>query len=286
MRSATTCKSCRSPLPGDARFCPNCGTSAGTVCGACGKSSRIDAAHCDQCGTALGGHADEGTQADPWDVPGGAVARGATASIHAPVPAVRADYAGPAVAWPVDRTACPRCGALNQSHATFCATCGLPYDVPRVSGLPRAVDAVGVPAGFWIRFIPFFLDYGLVLLLGTVLWPVLFDQSFWANAGGSVPGQTSLSFAASDWGAFFINFAYQTALLRLFGTTPGKRLFGIYVVGADGRKISWGRAAARSLVTYVSGLLLLGGYIMVAFRRDKRALHDLAAGTFAITRRR
>jgi uncharacterized RDD family membrane protein YckC len=70
---------------------------------------------------------------------------------------------------------------------------------------------------------------------------------------------------------------------RWRGATPGKRAVGITVVDAKSfGEIDNRQAVIRSIGYIASTLMLLMGFIMVAFRRDKRALHDLMADTAVI----
>jgi uncharacterized RDD family membrane protein YckC len=54
---------------------------------------------------------------------------------------------------------------------------------------------------------------------------------------------------------------------------------GLRVVMPDGASISYGRAMGRTLAEFVSGLVCYIGYIIVAFDKEKRALHDHIANT-------
>ena len=51
------------------------------------------------------------------------------------------------------------------------------------------------------------------------------------------------------------------------------------VVNADGSKVSYAKAFARSLAEYLSIVTLFIGYILAAFDSEKRALHDRVCGT-------
>jgi uncharacterized RDD family membrane protein YckC len=51
------------------------------------------------------------------------------------------------------------------------------------------------------------------------------------------------------------------------------------VVTADGAPISYARAMGRALSELISGLVCYIGYIIAAFDREKRALHDHIANT-------
>ncbi|TAG29213.1 MAG: RDD family protein [Verrucomicrobia bacterium] len=61
--------------------------------------------------------------------------------------------------------------------------------------------------------------------------------------------------------------------------TPGKRLFGLRVVRADGGRLKAGRVIGRYFAEQLSGLLFLSGYLMAAFDEEKRTLHDYLCKT-------
>jgi uncharacterized RDD family membrane protein YckC len=84
--------------------------------------------------------------------------------------------------------------------------------------------------------------------------------------------------------ALVVYFALPVLCWGLFGATPGKAVLGLRVIaGGRRRGIGIGRALLRLCGTMTSSILGIG-YLMVAFARDKRALHDHLAGT-AVTRR-
>jgi uncharacterized RDD family membrane protein YckC len=57
------------------------------------------------------------------------------------------------------------------------------------------------------------------------------------------------------------------------------------VTDEQGQRISILRALGRELSKIISALILLIGYIMVAFTDRKRGLHDMIAGTLVAYRR-
>ena len=61
--------------------------------------------------------------------------------------------------------------------------------------------------------------------------------------------------------------------------TPGKRALGLRATGLDGEKLSWPRTAARHFAGASSWLTLNIGHALAAWTPQKRALHDLLAGT-------
>jgi uncharacterized RDD family membrane protein YckC len=67
-----------------------------------------------------------------------------------------------------------------------------------------------------------------------------------------------------------------------FGKTIGMALLGVRVVAADGSEAGTRRALVRTAAFPLSILLLGLGLLPILARRDRRALHDLIAGTAVI----
>ena len=181
---------------------------------------------------------------------------------------------------------CPRCGEFRTYNDTVCRNCGLPFQERTVDGVPMAVVVKGPPAGFWIRFIAALIDGAVVIAIGSILWPLLFSESYWVERTATFEdGGTATTFSVQPWHVL-ISFSYSTFFLAFWGATPGKRLLGIRIYDRNGNpRLGLFRAALRTVSTALSALLLLIGYIMAGFRRDKRALHDLIADTYPTMRR-
>ncbi len=72
-----------------------------------------------------------------------------------------------------------------------------------------------------------------------------------------------------------------------YGATPGKRLFGIYVVSAKTFSPMTLRQSAIRFASYLVSYLPMGcGFLMAAFNPERRALHDLIAGTVSVIKKR
>ena len=87
---------------------------------------------------------------------------------------------------------------------------------------------------------------------------------------------------------YLINFwgiGYYAIGWSRWSTTVGKRIFNLYVVRTDGSKIGFWRALARCLCYHISGFPLAAGFLLIAFRKDKRGLHDLMCDTMVVIRR-
>jgi uncharacterized RDD family membrane protein YckC len=107
-----------------------------------------------------------------------------------------------------------------------------------------------------------------------------FSFAFWGVSDS--PSVLNLKFA--DLFSWILDTLYFTGAIAIWATTAGKKPFGLYVVRSDGSKIGFGRALARSFAYYVSFFTLGAGFIMIAFRKDKRGLHDLICDTVVIRR--
>lgn len=135
---------------------------------------------------------------------------------------------------------------------------------------------MGTPAGFWVRVVAAVVDTLILTVAVVALVALIFSENYLASSDMS-------------WGdllAFLLDSAYFTVAVAAWRTTIAKRLLGLYVVRADGSRVGVGRALARSLATYLSAILLGFGFLMVAFRRDKRGLHDLICDTRVVRMRR
>ena len=234
-------------------------------CPNCSASVPEGASFCEQCGTRLQGVcASCGTAFTP----GSRYCRSCGAFLQeqtAPAPP------------PSSQTNCPRCHSANEPGASFCYSCGLPFDEEQrlYSGV---MFPVGRPAGFWIRVVAALIDGAVMMLANLVL------IALW-------PGTTVSEFTESEefWTtlntvALIGDAAYYTLAVAIWSTTIGKRVVGIYVLRPDGSRVGVVRALARYLAGHLSAFLLFAGYLMVAFRRDKRGLHDLICDTAVVYR--
>ncbi|OFZ79983.1 MAG: hypothetical protein A3K03_13245 [Bdellovibrionales bacterium RIFOXYD1_FULL_44_7] len=151
-------------------------------------------------------------------------------------------------------------------------------------------------AGFWIRFIADIIDSLILTIVSWILEYALLGLmyglwSFYArNKGLSVP-PFSDAFNAFWLQVFNIGvyvviaFPYYVWGHFRFGTTLGKRPFKIYVVDCESLgPITVGQSIRRFFSYGLSYALLCTGFLMAAFHPQKRALHDLLAGTVSVRR--
>lgn len=145
-------------------------------------------------------------------------------------------------------------------------------EVYRSSGTFEPLEPIAVRkfAGFWIRFVAAILD-GLVLQALTLILNFLFagdwrDVPFWLELVETL-----------------IGFAYYIILTARGGQTLGKMICGIQVIRQSGEPLSYGRAFLREIIgKFISGIILLIGYIMAGLNKEKKALHDMLADTYVV----
>ncbi|HEU5319587.1 MAG TPA: RDD family protein [Methylomirabilota bacterium] len=129
------------------------------------------------------------------------------------------------------------------------------------------------PAGFWLRALALLVDLVLYAVVQFSLAAVA--HAAWGPAIEDGPGfQVALALFTLLFTA-----VYTTVLHAAAGQTVGKLLAGVRVVDVDGSLLSPGAAFLRYLSYYLSVLTFGFGFLMAGLRRDKRALHDLVAGS-------
>ena len=225
---------------------------------------------------------------------------------------------GPAGAPPprVGEVVCWQCGKMFSQDEVIpigegwvCAACKPIY----VQRLKEGASVAGAHeyGGFWIRFAAKFID-GLIVAVVMFVPIFIFALILGLSAAraahgdfGATPPVTT-EFAASGSGSqpilpqgvigqaigllfqlmfVAVHAVYSTLFLGKFGATPGKMVFKLKVVDAEGNKIGYGRAFGRSCAEILSRLICLIGYIIAAFDDQKRSLHDHMCNTRVIYNR-
>jgi uncharacterized RDD family membrane protein YckC len=223
-----------------------------------------------------------------------AVVRGANSgsggSVVPPIPV-------PAPAGTGDSRYCSECGRqvpasqlTNYGDVSVCAQCQPAYAQRlREGGGKRHFG------GFWIRFLALIIDGIVLFVVGMIIRIPLGLAIGGVGLGLSRnpdPSQilTALPAIMSLAGLSFllqmgVSLGYEVYFLTTRGATPGKMALGLKVIRADGAGISAGLAAGRFFAKYLSFLTLCIGFIIAAFDREKRALHDHICQTRVIAAR-
>jgi uncharacterized RDD family membrane protein YckC len=124
------------------------------------------------------------------------------------------------------------------------------------------------PAGFWTRLLAIILD---AIIIGIPI---------------SIIGYLMSGNWEDNLITNILNVLYSLILPVLWsGYTIGKKIVGVRIAKVDGSKLGFGSMVLRTLVAglvYVVtfGIGIIASAFMVGIRKDKRALHDLIAGTY------
>ncbi len=157
-------------------------------------------------------------------------------------------------------------------------------------------------AGFWVRFFAYVIDTILLSVIETVAFIFL-----GMLVGIAIPfinepetvGHYAKFVSATNYEMYdfftvgflglagfvsvFVSWLYY-ALMQSSAkqATLGKAAMGLIVVDENLERLSFARASLRYFSKIISSMFLYFGYIMAAFTREKRALHDFIAGTYVI----
>lgn len=160
------------------------------------------------------------------------------------------------------------------------------YEVPHIQGVEYA--------GFWRRFVAWFLD---VILIWILIYPLRIFMLTGSHTLGEIwmnnlqhPDHLMMPsideiIRESCIGLFttlLTIFYFASFESSRFQATPGKIVIGIRVTDQLGQRISFWRAVGRYLAKTISGMTLLIGYIMAGVTPKQQALHDELADTLVI----
>lgn len=77
-------------------------------------------------------------------------------------------------------------------------------------------------------------------------------------------------------------FLYWWGSVALTGKTPGKALLGLRILTREGETLTSWKAAVRTIFLPVSYLLFGAGFLGIVLGRERRALHDVVAGSSVV----
>src|SRR5262245_751298 len=150
---------------------------------------------------------------------------------------------------------------------------------PPTESVTESVTAQGNYAGSVSRFLAYAIDlfastavYTLALAaISYVVQIVTGEQVSWNRQNILVV----VLYVA--WEFFYFGYSWAVS-----GRTFGMAVLGVRVVRADGAPAEPRRGVVRALVFPLSFLLLGLGFLGILVQRERRALHDLIAGTAVI----
>ncbi|MBI2172476.1 MAG: RDD family protein [Chloroflexi bacterium] len=179
------------------------------------------------------------------------------------------------------RKVCAGCRTVNQAEAAYCYRCGLKLP----DQLHSRAEAVGNPAGFWIRLGASVID-GVLLLIASVLTAVFltrieFEQALGGLFGGSDGWATTVVTVTN----LTLGVGYYTVATAQWGRTIGKAILGLKVTRVDGSRLSYQRSFARYWSYVVSAIPLGFGFVAIALSSQKRGWHDFICDTRVVNLR-
>jgi uncharacterized RDD family membrane protein YckC len=145
--------------------------------------------------------------------------------------------------------------------------------------------------GFWRRVAAALID---AVIVNAVMVLLSFVLPIYEKVG---MGDISVPDSAMGIGAEF-EYTPLGTLILVIGTwlyaalmesgpkqaTIGKLALSLRVTDIDGDRIGFGQASGRYFAKFLSGFILMIGFLMVAFTARKQGLHDLLAKTLVIRR--
>uniref|UniRef100_Q31EX5 RDD domain-containing protein n=1 Tax=Hydrogenovibrio crunogenus (strain DSM 25203 / XCL-2) TaxID=317025 RepID=Q31EX5_HYDCU len=137
-------------------------------------------------------------------------------------------------------------------------------------------------AGFWKRAIAYLID---AILLTFVLVLLGFVFAMFGVVDFNAEGEMVQNANLMDLVSIFVSWAYFAFMESSSKqATFGKMALGIQVTDYADQRISLVRATVRFFSKYLSAILLLIGFIMIAFTARKQGLHDFIASTLVVNK--
>lgn len=127
-------------------------------------------------------------------------------------------------------------------------------------------------AGFWLRLLAYLIDYVILIVASKIIF------------GDRIVTTTSNSVSAQFDGVFFlIPLLYFILFWKFFSATPGKMLLKMKIISEKNPdKLSWKDVILRYIGYFISGIVILLGFIWIGFDKKKQGWHDKIAKTFVV----
>jgi uncharacterized RDD family membrane protein YckC len=144
---------------------------------------------------------------------------------------------------------------------------------------PSRLDVSGGYAGAVTRLLAHWVDIalaGFLFVSGSVALDYVLSRIAGLEANVSEPSLWRV-IAGLAW-----LFIYWWVSLAMAGKTPGKALLGLRVLTRQGGVLSAWSAAVRTIALPLSYLLFGAGFLGIMIGKERRALHDVIAGSAVV----
>ncbi len=147
-------------------------------------------------------------------------------------------------------------------------------------------------AGFWLRLVAMAIDgaiLGVLIWVFNGVWSLAFGRGWMGSAVDTATSSGDATVVYWTFGLlipFLMIAGYFIGFWGWCGQTPGKMALGIRIVRFTGEPIGWGGAVRRFLGYIISAVLLLSGFIWIAFDPRRQGFHDKLVETYVIMRQR
>jgi len=140
-------------------------------------------------------------------------------------------------------------------------------------------------AGFWKRFLGYSIDFMIIFLGEILLVFILAGIEMLFNAIGIEQAIKEIILVIIGLPLYIsLPWLYYAILeSSKYQATIGKKVLNIIVVDNYNNRITFAKASARYWSKILSSILLIG-FLMAGFTKEKQALHDLIAGTYVINK--
>jgi len=173
---------------------------------------------------------------------------------------------------------CSDCGGAVSTKAETCPHCGRVLEPQPL--LSSDGEVAPTYAGFWVRFCAYVIDGVVVTVGGGILGFII------GLVAGLVSPDTLLNPVFETLTGLVGGLASAAYFVFMHSSskqaTLGKMAMSLKVTDLDGERIGVGKSFLRTIGSFVSAVLLMIGYLMVAFTERKQGLHDKIAGTLVV----
>ena len=149
---------------------------------------------------------------------------------------------------------------------------------------PEESSAPVVHGGFLLRFVAYIIDSIVTSIPVVALGYGILGSTFDSIQPGDTPEDVEFGSMGLYWFVSIILPWLYYAFMESSNNqaTLGKMALNMKVTSTDGNRISFFNATGRYFGKFISAVVLLIGFVMIAFTENKQGLHDLMAKTFVV----